>query len=161
VAAEAAVRQSRPARRRATTVPSTSQAARPPPAPARNAPTAAATDWSQILALYDQLLALAPGPVVALHRAVAVAEIEGPEAALAIVDRLELPRYPLYHAIRADLLSRVSRRSEAALAYRAAIEATHNAAEHDFLERQLQALNQSWTPAPQDGAHELRDELGE
>jgi RNA polymerase sigma-70 factor, ECF subfamily len=108
-----------------------------------DAASAGETDWSQILALYDQLLALTPTPVVALHRAVAVAEVEGPAAALAVVDRLDLPRYPLYHAIRADLLRRASRRSEAVLAYRAAIEAGPNAAESDFLERQLHALTEA------------------
>ena len=79
-----------------------------------DAPTAAATDWRQILALYDQLLALAPSPVVALNRAVAVAEVEGPEAALALVDGLDLDGYRLFHAIRADLLRRLGRDAEAA-----------------------------------------------
>jgi RNA polymerase sigma-70 factor (ECF subfamily) len=100
-----------------------------------DAPTAAATDWRQILLLYDQLLALTPTPVVALHRAVAVAEVEGPEAGLAIVDDLELDRYHLYHAVRADLLRRLGRNGEAALAYDAAIAATENAVEREFLRR--------------------------
>ena len=102
-----------------------------------DAPTAAATDWGQILQLYDQLLALAPSPVVALNRAVAVAEVEGPEAALALVDGLDLHDYYLFHAIRADLLRRLGRDGEAALAYEAAIARTENAAERDFLERRL------------------------
>jgi RNA polymerase sigma-70 factor (ECF subfamily) len=100
-----------------------------------DAPSAAATDWSQILQLYDQLLSLAPSPVVALHRAVAVAEVEGPDAALTLVDRLDLDRYYLFHAIRAELLRRLRRDAEAALAYEAAIARTENATERRFLER--------------------------
>ena len=99
-----------------------------------DATAAAATDWRQILALYDQLLALTPTPVVALNRAVAVAEVEGPEAALALVDGLDLDGYHLLHAIRADLLRRLGRDGEAALAYDAAIARTQNAAELAFLE---------------------------
>src|SRR5262249_36072243 len=97
--------------------------------------TAEATDWSQILLLYDQLLELSPGPVVALNRAVAVAEVDGPAAALALVDALNLDSYYLYHAIRADLLRRLGRTPEALEAYAAAIERTQNAAEGDFLRR--------------------------
>jgi RNA polymerase sigma-70 factor (ECF subfamily) len=100
-----------------------------------DAPTAADTDWGQILQLYDQLLQLTPSPVVALHRAVAVAEVEGPEAALALVDGLRLDAYHLVHAVRADLLRRLGRDAEAALAYEAAIARTGNAAERAFLER--------------------------
>jgi RNA polymerase sigma-70 factor, ECF subfamily len=98
-----------------------------------DAPSAAATDWNQILALYDQLLALAPSPVVALNRAVAVAEVDGPAAALAIVERLDLGGYYLFHAIRADLLRRLGRDADAALAYQAAIAVTSNAAERAHL----------------------------
>jgi RNA polymerase sigma-70 factor, ECF subfamily len=105
-----------------------------------DAPAAAATDWEQILALYDQLLALAPGPVVALNRAVAVAEVEGPEAALALVDELDLDGYHLFHAIRADLLRRLGRGPEAALAYDAAIALAGNAAERAFLEERRRDL---------------------
>ena len=105
-----------------------------------DAPAAPATDWWQILQLYDQLLILAPSPVVALHRAVAVAEVQGPEAALALVDGLDLGGYHLFHAIRADLLRRLGRNPEAALAYQNAIAGTHNAAERDFLQRSRQAL---------------------
>jgi RNA polymerase sigma-70 factor (ECF subfamily) len=103
-------------------------------------PIAAATDWGQILQLYDQLLGLAPSPVVALHRAVAVAEVQGPQAALAIVDGLDLEGYHLFHAIRADLLRRLGRGDEAALAYDAAIARADNAAERDLLRRRRQAL---------------------
>ena len=105
-----------------------------------DAADAAATDWRQIVMLYDQLLAIAPGPIVALHRAVAVAEIDGPEAALALVDRLDLDRYYLFHAVRGDLLRRAGRTSEAALAYTAAIARSENARERDFLERRRQTL---------------------
>jgi len=105
-----------------------------------DAPRAEATDWRQIVALYDQHLASAPSPVVALNRAVAVAEVEGAEAALALVEGLDLGGYRLYHAIRADLLRRVGRRAEASLAYGAAIALTENEAERDFLERRRRSL---------------------
>jgi RNA polymerase sigma-70 factor, ECF subfamily len=105
-----------------------------------DAPTAAATDWRQIVALYDQLLALAPSPVVALNRAVAVAEVEGPAAALVLVDGLDLDGYYLFHAVRADLLRRLGRPAEAAPAYEAAIARTANAAERAFLERRLRTV---------------------
>jgi RNA polymerase sigma-70 factor (ECF subfamily) len=105
-----------------------------------DAPAAAVTDWRQILQLYDQLLSLAPSPVVALNRAVAVAEVDGPDVALALVDGLDLGGYHLFHAIRADLLRRLGRDSEAALAYEAAIGRTENAAERDFLQRSRQSL---------------------
>jgi RNA polymerase sigma-70 factor, ECF subfamily len=108
-----------------------------------DAPAAAATDWRQILQLYDQLVALAPGPVVALNRAVAVAEVEGADAALALVDGLGLAEYHLFHAIRADLLRRLGRDGEAALAYEAAIARTGNAAERDFLRRSRAALGRA------------------
>jgi RNA polymerase sigma-70 factor (ECF subfamily) len=100
-----------------------------------DAPVAAGTDWAQILKLYDQLLAIAPNPVVRLNRAVAVAEVHGPEEALAIVDGLDLAGYHLYHTIRADLLRRLGRQAEATREYEAAIAGTANAAERDFLER--------------------------
>ena len=102
-----------------------------------DAPSAAATDWGQILQLYDQLAVIAPGPVMLLNRAVAVAEVEGPGAALTLVDRLDLHDYYLFHAIRADLLRRLGRDGEAAVAYQAAIARAGNAAERDFLERRL------------------------
>jgi RNA polymerase sigma-70 factor (ECF subfamily) len=92
------------------------------------------TDWAQVVALYDQLLALAPTPVAALNRAVAVAEVEGPAAALALVVPLPLERLHVYHAVRADLLRRLGRFAEAADAYAAAVACTSNAAEVAFLE---------------------------
>jgi RNA polymerase sigma-70 factor (ECF subfamily) len=99
-----------------------------------DAPTAAGTDWRQIVQLYDQLLALAPSPVVALNRAVAVAEVDGPEAALDVLEDLHLDNYHLFHAIRADLLRRLGRRADSALAYEAAIALSANTAERAFLE---------------------------
>jgi len=105
-----------------------------------DAPTAAATDWGQILRLYDQLLSLAPSPIVALNRAVAVAEVDGPDTALSLVDDLDLDGYHLFHAIRANLLRRLGRNADAALAYEAAIARTQNATERDFLRRSRQAL---------------------
>src|SRR5690606_32307069 len=81
------------------------------------APSAPETDWMQIVPRYDQLLAITPNPVVALHRAVAVAEVEGPAAALDLVDALKLDRYHVFHAVRADLLRRLDRREEARAAY--------------------------------------------
>jgi RNA polymerase sigma-70 factor, ECF subfamily len=105
-----------------------------------DAPSADLTDWSQILQLYDQLMAIAPSPIVALNRAVAVAEVDGPMAALAVVDDLDLDTYHVFHAIRADLLRRLGRHADAAAAYSAAIELTDNAAERAFLQRRRQAL---------------------
>jgi RNA polymerase sigma-70 factor (ECF subfamily) len=99
-----------------------------------DAATAADTDWSQILALYDHLTALTPGPVVALHRAVALAEVDGPAAALPLVDALEgLDRHHVFHAVRADLLRRLGRAEEAAAAYERAAALTDNAAERRYL----------------------------
>jgi RNA polymerase sigma-70 factor (ECF subfamily) len=100
-----------------------------------DAPTAAGTDWPQIVRLYDQLLAVAPTPVVRLNRAVARGEVEGPAPALAEVDALDLAGYHLFHATRADLLRRLGRPAEAARAYDAALALTTNAAERRFLER--------------------------
>jgi RNA polymerase sigma-70 factor (ECF subfamily) len=100
-----------------------------------DAASAEATDWSQILALYDQLLEMAPTPVVALNRAVAVGELYGPAAALELVEELDLHQYYLFHATRADLLWRLGRQSEADTAYaRAAALAPTNAERH-FLSR--------------------------
>ncbi|KUN19909.1 RNA polymerase subunit sigma-24 [Streptomyces antibioticus] len=93
------------------------------------------TDWGQILQLYDQLMALAPSPVVALNRAVAVAEVEGPEPALDLVDSLDLDRYHVLHAVRADLLRRLGRDAEARREYEAAIALSRSPAERAYLER--------------------------
>jgi RNA polymerase sigma-70 factor (ECF subfamily) len=99
-----------------------------------DAVTAGATDWSQILALYDQLLVLVPGPVVALHRAVAVAEVHGPAVALALVEAIDgLASHHLLPAVRADLLGRLGRLAEAVVAYERAVALTGNAAERRFL----------------------------
>ncbi|KKJ96389.1 RNA polymerase sigma factor [Micromonospora sp. HK10] len=105
-----------------------------------DAASVAETDWGQILALYDQLMVHAPGPVVALNRAVALAEVAGPAAALAEVDRLDLAGYHVRHAVRADLLRRLDRRAEAVAAYDAAIARTANAAERAFLRRSRDLL---------------------
>jgi RNA polymerase sigma-70 factor, ECF subfamily len=105
-----------------------------------DAGTAADTDWRQILRLYDQLLAVAPNPVAKLNRAVAVAEVRGPGAALAELDDLHLDGYYLFHAIRADLLRRLERDADAALAYDAAIVLAANTAERAFLQRRRQSL---------------------
>ena len=98
------------------------------------------TAWGQIVALYDQLLVHVPTPVVALNRAIAVAELEGPEAGLALLDALDLPQYHLLHAARADLLERLGRTDEAATAYETARSLTENQAERDLLERRQAVL---------------------
>ena len=100
-----------------------------------DAASAEETDWPQILALYDQLLAIAPTRVVALNRAIAVGEVEGASAALALVDELELENYHSFHATRADLLRRLGRDREAAAAYERAAELAPSEAERDFLRR--------------------------
>jgi RNA polymerase sigma-70 factor (ECF subfamily) len=100
-----------------------------------DAATAAHTDWGQIRTLYDQLMAIAPTPVVALNRAVAVAEVDGPEAALAAIGELDLGGYYLYHAIRADLLTRIDDGAGATEAYDAALALTDNEAERASLRR--------------------------
>jgi len=105
-----------------------------------DAPIAPATDWSQIVALYDQLLTYDPSPVVALHRAVAVAEVDGPASALALVDSLDLGTQHLFHAIRAELLSRLGRVVDAEAAYEEAIDGTDNTAEREYLRRKRQTL---------------------
>jgi RNA polymerase sigma-70 factor (ECF subfamily) len=103
-----------------------------------DAPTAADTDWSQIVALYDQLHAIAPNPVVVLNRAVAVGMLAGPAAGLDALADVSLADYQPYHAARADLLTRAARIEEAIAAYDRAIELTTNPAERDFLSRQRQ-----------------------
>jgi RNA polymerase sigma-70 factor (ECF subfamily) len=100
------------------------------------------TDWSQVVALYDQLVRLDPSPIVALNRAIAVAELDGPDVALAIVDRLEdrLVGYHAYHATRADLLRRLERSQESRAAYDRAIELAGNTAETAYLTRRRDQL---------------------
>jgi RNA polymerase sigma-70 factor, ECF subfamily len=108
-----------------------------------DAAVAADTDWRQILALYDQLMIVASTPVVALNRCVALAEAQGPAAALRqldAMDQLDLAGYHLFHAARADLLRRLGRPAEAAAAYDAAIERAANGAERAFLTRQRNSL---------------------
>ncbi|HZY29903.1 MAG TPA: DUF6596 domain-containing protein [Jiangellaceae bacterium] len=107
-----------------------------------DAATAAATDWSQIVALYDQLCAMRPNAVVALNRAVAIGELRGAAAGLAALDSLDvtlLDDYQPYHAARADLLARAGRRDATVAAYDRAIELTANPSERRFLERQRNA----------------------
>ncbi len=99
------------------------------------APSVGQTDWRAIRSLYDELLRIAPSPVVALHRTVSVAEVDGPEAALAQLETLELDGYYLFHAIRGDLLERLGRRREAAAAFAAARNRTDNLREREFLDR--------------------------
>jgi RNA polymerase sigma factor (sigma-70 family) len=99
-----------------------------------------ATDWAQVLALYDQLLALTPTPIVALNRAVALAEVAGPGAALAVVEDLEIPGYHLLPATRADLLARLGRPDEARDAYDEAVALAGNDTERAFLERRRDGL---------------------
>jgi RNA polymerase sigma-70 factor (ECF subfamily) len=102
------------------------------------------TDWSQVVALYDQLLALSPSPVIALNRAIAVAELDGPEVALALIDSPALAEplasYQPWHAARADMLRRLRRRDEARDAYRSAIALSDNAGERAWLEERLSTL---------------------
>jgi RNA polymerase sigma-70 factor (ECF subfamily) len=105
-----------------------------------DAPAAEVTDWRQIVTLYDQLMVVAPSPVVALHRAVALAEVDGPAVALELVDALDLDAYHLFHAVRADLLRRMGWHADAATAYDAAIERTDNVAERDLLTGRRRAL---------------------
>lgn len=125
------------------------QRGRPLPAPSRDQRGAQRrTDGGRHelgadLQLYDQLLAVAPTPIVALNRAVAVAEVEGPHAALAAVDSLDLGAYHLFHATRADLLARLGRSSEAVEAYTAALALTSNAIERRFLTTESGACDAS------------------
>jgi RNA polymerase sigma-70 factor (ECF subfamily) len=101
-----------------------------------------ATDWSQVVALYNQLVRLDPSPVIALNRAIALAELDGPEVALAAVDRLEhgLAGYHAYHATRADLLRRLGRSQQSRAAYDKAIDLAGNTAETAYLTRRRDQL---------------------
>ncbi|WP_432491496.1 RNA polymerase sigma factor [Kineococcus gypseus] len=105
-----------------------------------DARTAQETDWAQVLALYDHLLALVPTPIVALNRAVALAEVEGPAEALAVIEGLDLPDYPPRHAVRADLLRRLGRREQALHAYDEAITTAGNDAQRAYLTRRRTEL---------------------
>jgi RNA polymerase sigma-70 factor (ECF subfamily) len=105
-----------------------------------NASSADAVDWSHILRLYDHLLLLQPTPVIALNRAVALAEVAGPAAALSVLDQLDLQTFYLFHAIRADLLRRLGRQDEAIEAYDRAIARNENAKEREFLLQRRRAL---------------------
>ncbi|HEX9856612.1 MAG TPA: sigma-70 family RNA polymerase sigma factor [Acidimicrobiia bacterium] len=105
-----------------------------------DAASAGATDWGQIVQLYDQLTACTPTPIVALNRAIAIAELNGPRAALDIVDGLDLDGYHLFHAARADLLERLGRAPEAAAAFNQALALVTNAAEREHLARRLGAM---------------------
>jgi RNA polymerase sigma-70 factor (ECF subfamily) len=100
------------------------------------------TDWSQIVALYDQLARLDPSPIIALNRAIAIAELDGPQVALAAVDRLadKLTRYHAYHATRADLLRRLGQSRQSRAAYDKAIELAGNTAETAYLTRRRDQL---------------------
>jgi RNA polymerase sigma-70 factor (ECF subfamily) len=98
-----------------------------------DAATVQETDWSQIVALYDQLLGVAPTPVVALNRAIAIGELQGPAAALPLVEELDLDSYYPFHATRADLLRRLGRHREAAAAYQRAAAMAPTEAEREFL----------------------------
>jgi RNA polymerase sigma-70 factor (ECF subfamily) len=100
------------------------------------------TDWSQVVALYDQLVRLDPSPIVALNRAIAVAELEGPDAAVPIIDRLTdaLDGYHPFHATRAELLRRLGRNAEARTAYDRAIALAGNTAETAYLSRRRAEL---------------------
>jgi RNA polymerase sigma-70 factor (ECF subfamily) len=103
-----------------------------------DAPSTAETDWGQVVALYDQLMAVTPTPVVALNRAVAVAEVTGPAEALTLVESLELDRYHLYHSVRANLLTRLGRTGEATAAYEKALARATTEAERGLLRRLLE-----------------------
>ena len=105
-----------------------------------SAPTAPDTDWSQVVALYDQLTRLDPSPIVALNRAVAVAELDGPDVALALIDPLPLTGYHPWHAARAEMLRRAGRTTQAKASYAAAIAATDNSAERAYLSRKSREL---------------------
>jgi RNA polymerase sigma-70 factor, ECF subfamily len=97
------------------------------------APSLEETDWIEIVALYDQLLAISPTPVVAMNRAIAVGEVRGPGVALALVDELALDNYYSFHATRADLLARLGRKREADAAFEHAADMAPTDAERDFL----------------------------
>ena len=127
-----------------------------------DAPGAAETDWEQILRLYDQLLALHPTPVVALNRAVSLAEVAGPAVALRVVEELDLAHYHLFHATRADLLRRLGRHAEAVEAFDAALTLATNAAERRFLEQRRRSARDECLPGvASDGGERCRSVTGD
>ena len=97
-------------------------------------------DWVLILVLYDQLMALAPSSAVALNRALALAEVEGPEAALVVVEKVVLPQYYPLHAVRAEFLRRLGRNVEVAAAYQRALQRCENFREREFLQQQYRTV---------------------
>ncbi len=105
-----------------------------------DAPASADTDWGQVVALYDQLIRLDLSPIVALNRAVAIAELDGPLVALSLVDQLPLTEYHAWHATRAELLRRLGRTGEARQAYDSAVATTQNVAEQAYLARRRDEL---------------------
>jgi predicted RNA polymerase sigma factor len=105
--------------------------------------TAADTDWKRIVDLYGALARVTPSPIVELNRAVAIAETEGPEAALALTDELDLEQYQYFHSTRADLLRRVGRRDEARAAYERALALAHTEPERRFLRRRIAEVGAS------------------
>jgi len=105
-----------------------------------DAPQAADTDWRQVVQLYDQLMQIAPSPVVAMNRAIAIAELDGPDVGLAALEELALDHYQPYRSTRADLLRRAGRRADAIAEYDRTLELTTNHAERRFLERRLAEL---------------------
>jgi RNA polymerase sigma-70 factor (ECF subfamily) len=107
-----------------------------------DAPSARDTDWSQIVSLYDRLMVIDPSPIVRLNRAIAVAEVDGPDVALAEIERLgdRLAGYHAFHAARADLLRRVGRSDESSVAYDRAIDLAGNSAERAYLTRRRDQL---------------------
>ena len=113
-----------------------------------DAPQAVATDWGQIVALYDQYVAVDASPIVALNRAIAIGELDGPEAGLRELDEVELAEYPYYHAARAEFLQRAGRTSEAIDALAEAVNRTSNQPERRHLERGLQTLRGTTTAQP-------------
>ena len=106
-------------------------------------PSVEETDWTRIVALYDQLLSVAPTPVIKLNRAVAVGEVDGPAAGLALLDALDLGNYHPFHAARADMLRRLRRPGEAADAYRLAASLAPTVAQRNFLAAQARRLSTS------------------
>jgi RNA polymerase sigma-70 factor (ECF subfamily) len=116
-----------------------------------DAATVEQTDWPQIVALYDQLLIIAPTPVVALNRAIAIGECQGPATALTLVDELDLDGYYAFHATRADLLRRLGHDTQAATAYKRAAALAPTAAEREFLGLGGRTLRTRSRPKPADG----------